>query len=447
MLARAPAVVGARPASRGAGPRSRPRPRAPRRPAAVPELGDGRLRGPCADTPGPLLVVERVAAGRPAERALAAGEAMGIATGGVVPDGADAVIPLEYVVDRDNWVEIPSDVVSWANVRPRGGDVRAGEEVVAAGTRLGAAQIGALAAAGVQEVRCRARPRRRPRHGNRARRAGRAARGRRDLRGERMCSRRHSSSRRGRRAAPRGRRRRGAHREALRARARGRRRRHVGRRLGGAARPRAGGRARARRRGGLLAASPSSRASRSRSATRGGTLVFGLPGNPVSTLVGFELFVRPALRALQGERDPGRVGGGELARRSRNAARDELVRARAPTRITVLEPLGGQESHMIVRAAAADALVLVPRGDGVPRRRARRLSSRSNPRARSARAARPPSAPLRPQGSPATAAADGPARRPLLRRRVRRVASARERASCARRREPREEEDDERHGT
>ena len=40
-------------------------------------------------------------------------------------------------------------------------------------------------------------------------------------------------------------------------------------------------------------------------AVRGDTLVFGLPGNPVSSLVGFELFVRPALRALQGARDPG----------------------------------------------------------------------------------------------------------------------------------------------
>src|SRR5256885_15966065 len=37
----------------------------------------------------------------------------------------------------------------------------------------------------------------------------------------------------------------------------------------------------------------------------GRTLVFGLPGNPVSTLVGFELFVRPALLALQGAPDPG----------------------------------------------------------------------------------------------------------------------------------------------
>jgi molybdopterin biosynthesis enzyme len=50
----------------------------------------------------------------------------------------------------------------------------------------------------------------------------------------------------------------------------------------------------------------------------------------------------------------------------RNPARDELVRARS--RLdgdrTILDPLTGQESHMIARAAAADALVFVPRGDG-----------------------------------------------------------------------------------
>src|SRR5215207_6397970 len=53
-------------------------------------------------TPGRLPVVERIAAGRPASRPLQAGEAMGIATGAAVPEGANAVIPLEYVVDHDN---------------------------------------------------------------------------------------------------------------------------------------------------------------------------------------------------------------------------------------------------------------------------------------------------------------------------------------------------------
>jgi molybdopterin molybdotransferase len=101
---------------------------------------------------------------------------------------------------------------------------------------------------------------------------------------------------------------------------------------------------------------------------RNATLVFGLPGNPVSSLVACELFVRPAVLALQGAAEPGPVyRDGRLARAvRRNARRDELVRARsrASDDGIVLEPLTGQESHMIVRAAAADALVLAPRGDG-----------------------------------------------------------------------------------
>jgi molybdopterin molybdotransferase len=101
---------------------------------------------------------------------------------------------------------------------------------------------------------------------------------------------------------------------------------------------------------------------------RGETLVFGLPGNPVSSLVGCELFVKPALRALQGMPDPlPRFEPGRLASPlRRNAGRDELVRARVRYDVdgVELEPLSGQESHMIVHSAAADALVHVPLGDG-----------------------------------------------------------------------------------
>ena len=101
---------------------------------------------------------------------------------------------------------------------------------------------------------------------------------------------------------------------------------------------------------------------------RGRTLVFGLPGNPVSSLVGFELFVRPALLALQGLEEPrpafrpGRLGRPRAARRARLAA--PRAHARSTTATVVLDPLTGQESHMIARAAMADALVLVPRGEG-----------------------------------------------------------------------------------
>jgi molybdopterin molybdotransferase len=101
---------------------------------------------------------------------------------------------------------------------------------------------------------------------------------------------------------------------------------------------------------------------------RGATLVFGLPGNPVSSLVGALVFVRTALLALQGYSEPappysaGRLG----AALRRNSRRDEFVRARRSESAdgTLLEAVPGQESHMIVRAATADALIHVPRGEG-----------------------------------------------------------------------------------
>src|SRR4249919_2757739 len=106
-----------------------------------------------SDTPGRLPVVHRIAAGAPAPRSLEAGEAMGIATGGLVPVGADAVIPFEYVVEHDNTIDIEQAVGRGANVRPAGGDIGVGESVVEAGARLEARHLGALAAAGRPEVR------------------------------------------------------------------------------------------------------------------------------------------------------------------------------------------------------------------------------------------------------------------------------------------------------
>src|SRR5256886_17682729 len=101
-----------------------------------------------ADTPGTLPIVARVAAGRPAPRPLAPGEAMAIATGGVVPDGADSVVPIEVVTESDSTVAVAGSVARGDNVRDRGGDLRAGDVVVEAGAPLGPAHLGALAAAG-----------------------------------------------------------------------------------------------------------------------------------------------------------------------------------------------------------------------------------------------------------------------------------------------------------
>src|SRR5262249_57395057 len=114
--------------------------------------------GGAAARPGRVGGRARSAAGKPAADPLGPREAMGIATGGVAPGGADGFIRIEAVVEYDNEVEI-GKAESGENVRPRGSDIRAGEVVVERGAVLTPARIGALAAAGVPEVRCSRRPR------------------------------------------------------------------------------------------------------------------------------------------------------------------------------------------------------------------------------------------------------------------------------------------------
>jgi molybdopterin molybdotransferase len=322
-----------------------------------------------ADTPGTLPVVIRIPAGRPAPRALGAGEAMGIATGGVVPEGADAVIPVEYVVQHDNYVEIPALVEAGANVRPRGGDVQAGQVVVVAGTRLGPAQIGALAAAGIADVEAAARPRVAVlTTGSELRSPGEQLGPGQiyEANGVMLAAALASA---GAVVVP----------LAAVADDEDAHRAAIERGLEADVLVTSGGVSvgphdlvrRVEAELGVeevfwrVAVKPGKPVS---FGVRGSTLVFGLPGNPVSSLVCFELFVRPAVLALQGASAPGPVFAlGELVTPvRRNARRDEFVRARSRLdgdRV-LLEPVEGQESHMIARAAAADALIFAPRGDG-----------------------------------------------------------------------------------
>src|SRR5690242_5993919 len=79
-----------------------------------------------ADTPGELRLVAQSAAGKPAGSALGAGEAFGISTGAVVPEGADAVVPVERT-SADGDAVMAGAVGPGENVRPRGGDIRAGD--------------------------------------------------------------------------------------------------------------------------------------------------------------------------------------------------------------------------------------------------------------------------------------------------------------------------------
>jgi molybdopterin molybdotransferase len=321
-----------------------------------------------ADTPGTLPVVARVAAGRPAPRRLEGGEAMGIATGGVVPEGADAVVPIELVTEAGDSVTVPDPVAHGANIRPLGADVRAGEPVLRAGTLVTPSRIAALAAAGVAEPRCAALPRIAiVTTGTELRRPGEplgegeiyesngvmlaALFERHGVVLERETVEDDEAS----------------HKEAL---ARGLEADVLVTSGGVSVGPHDLVR-------GILAElgaeevfwGVAMRPGKPISfATRGETLLFGLPGNPVSSLVGALLFVVPALRALQGATDPAprfaRAPLGAPARR--NPHRDDFQRARLEIDgdRAVLVPIEGQESHMIVRAAAADALVHVPRGEG-----------------------------------------------------------------------------------
>jgi len=107
-----------------------------------------------------LPVVGESLAGRPFEGALSAGQAIRIMTGAVVPEGADAVVPVEDTSGYEGAeVTFATAVVAGANVRPIGSERAAGVEVLAAGRRLAAAEIGALAVLGQQEVEVVARPR------------------------------------------------------------------------------------------------------------------------------------------------------------------------------------------------------------------------------------------------------------------------------------------------
>jgi molybdopterin molybdotransferase len=321
-----------------------------------------------ADTPGELRLAGQSAAGRPSAVPLGPGEAIAISTGAVVPDGADAVVPVERTDERDGIVRVEG-VEAGEHVRPRGGDARAGDAVVPAGTSLGPARIAAAAAAGVATLRCGRRPRVAVlATGTELRRPGE------DLGPGQIYESNSLLLAAQIRSA-------GAVPVPLDAVAddAAATRDAIARGLESDVLITSGGvsvgphdlvRAALADLGAeevfwRVALKPGKPVAFS---TRGPTLVFGLPGNPVSSLVAFELLVRPALLALQGARDPRPAFlPGILARPlRRNAARDELVRARTepgPGGVR-LEPVTGQESHMIVRAAAADALVLVPRGDG-----------------------------------------------------------------------------------
>ena len=112
-----------------------------------------------ADAGQTLRVIGESAAGRPLGAPVAPGTAARVLTGGVVPDGADCVVMVEDVsLDGDN-VVVPAPLRPGVNFHFVGADLRAGERVLPAGMQLGPAEIGLAAAMGMAHLPVRRRPR------------------------------------------------------------------------------------------------------------------------------------------------------------------------------------------------------------------------------------------------------------------------------------------------
>jgi molybdopterin molybdotransferase len=322
--------------------------------------------GPAARS---LVVVGESRAGAPTERELRDGEAIRISTGAALPPGATAVVPQEEVEARDGAVLLRAEAAPGAHIRPAGEVMRSGASALSAGTRLGAAEIATAIAAGAGELTVARRPRVAVLStGDELREPGTPL-GPGEI---------HNSN--------------GPMLAALALHA------------GGSVRP-----------PGHL---PDDRAATTRAlrdaigaadvviisggvsvgphdhvkpalaelgvdevfwgvalqpgkptwfGTRDETLVFGLPGNPVSAAVTFSLFVAPALAALQGSRsgdDPGYAVLGVAVLRNRR--REQAIRVRLERRdgTVVAIPNGPQASHVIVSLLGADALALIPPGEG-----------------------------------------------------------------------------------
>jgi len=117
------------------------------------------VRGATADRPVTLTVVEQIPAGTFPARAIRAGECARIFTGAPLPDGADTVIRQEDTDLGRETVAIRSDRDAGANIRHAGEDIRRGVTVLEAGTELGAAELGVLASLAVGHPLVFRRPR------------------------------------------------------------------------------------------------------------------------------------------------------------------------------------------------------------------------------------------------------------------------------------------------
>lgn len=327
-----------------------------------------------ADTPGGLAVVGVLMAGDWPTMTVGAGQAVRIMTGAPLPEGADAVCMVERTrPDGDN-VVIEAELAPGTNVRQPGEDVAAGEVIVAAGTVLGAGHLGVLADQGIAAVEAWALPT-----------VGVLSTGDELVEGPGPLapgkirdSNRHTLlamvAREGWKAVDLGLvpddeaqligvlERAGATCDAVVT-------------SGGVSvgdldvvRSVLERRSQGTMRWMQVAIKP---AKPFAFGLLRGTPVFGLPGNPVSAMVSFELFVRPALRQMSGHRQLDRPVVPALAEADFTRRADGKLHLQRG-RISLdekgswrVQPMAQQESHQLRAMADANALVLLPDGGGV----------------------------------------------------------------------------------
>ena len=318
--------------------------------------------------PGTLRVNGESRAGAPASTALEPGNACRISTGAVVPDGTHAVIPVERTEAQDGEVVVPASKPG-ANVRRAGEDVRAGETVLRAGTALGAAEVAVLASLGLARVSCGRRPRLAMlATGDELVEPGTEL-GPGQIRNSNAYGVAAQAERAGAEVVQRGRvaDEPGATRDALAAALAAA---DVVCVSGGVSvgphdhvKP-------ALQELGVAERFWGVRLQPGKPTWFGvgdGTLVFGLPGNPVSAMVTFHLFARPAVRLLQGADagiDAAVARLGEPLRR--NPKRDQMVRVRLEQDdgAWIARPTKAQQSHVLTSMLGAAGLARVPAGEG-----------------------------------------------------------------------------------
>jgi molybdopterin molybdotransferase len=105
-----------------------------------------------------LSVIGEVAAGRPFDKKIGAGETVRIFTGGVIPDGADAVVIQEDTVVEDGGITITEAAKPGRHIRPAGVDFREGDVLLAGGTRLTDRDLSLAAGMNYPELAVRRRP-------------------------------------------------------------------------------------------------------------------------------------------------------------------------------------------------------------------------------------------------------------------------------------------------